>query len=233
MLPTRPRVLVNCAISLDGKLNPRPALRHGPFVMSRHPEDPRRMIELRAQADAIVVGAGNLRADDADLALTPGEHARRRAAGVPEPLRVVVTRRGEGVTPDRPMFDPTLGGASIVAHAATMPADARARLSPVATLFEAGEEEADIPALLRWLATERGVSTVLCEGGGIINAAFFAARAVDALFLTVCPRILGGFDAPMLVAGPGFAPDALADATLGSVEHLGDELFLRYDFTWT
>jgi hypothetical protein len=35
-----------------------------------------------------------------------------------------------------------------------------------------------------------------------------------------------------MVEGPGFGPDEIPDATLGSIERFGDELLLRYDFRW-
>jgi riboflavin-specific deaminase-like protein len=228
----RPRVLVNCALSLDGKLNPSPHLRRGEFAMSRGEEDPRRMRQLRAHVDAIVIGASNLRADDPDLALAPVERAARRARGEREPLRVVVTRAAFGLTRAQKIFDPTLGGETVVAHTTALHCEAVKQLGGVATLIECGGADVEIPRLLRWLAAERGVSSVLCEGGGVINAAFFAARSVDELYLTLCPRILGGFAAPSLVAGLGFSPDALPDASLESIVHLGDELYVHYDFQW-
>ena len=58
----------------------------------------------------------------------------------------------------------------------------------------------------------------------------FAAHAVDEMYLTVVPRILGGVAAPTLAAGAGFEPDQIPDAKLVSVEQIGDELFLRYEF---
>ena len=61
-------------------------------------------------------------------------------------------------------------------------------------------------------------------------AHLFAARAVDELYLTVVPRILGGAAAPTLVAGAGFDPDEIPDAKLASLERIGDELYLRYEF---
>ena len=70
----------------------------------------------------------------------------------------------------------------------------------------------------------------MCEGGGILVADLFAARAVDELYLTVVPRILGGVAAPTLVAGAGFDPDQIPDAKLASLEREGDELYLRYEF---
>ena len=212
----RPRVLCNMAPSLDGKI--APARKTAPFVMSRGPEDPARMRALRSQADAVIIGASNLRADDPDLA--------------PSRIRVVVTRSGEQVSPTAKMFDPMLGGEAIVAHASTMAEAKRADLRPRATLVEAGRSAVEIPRLLEWLATERACGVVLCEGGGVLLADFFEARAVDTAFLTIVPRVLGGAQAPTIVEGRGFAPDVIPDGRLVAVEQVGDELFLRYDFAW-
>jgi riboflavin biosynthesis pyrimidine reductase len=85
-------------------------------------------------------------------------------------------------------------------------------------------------ALLAWMRDTLGARTVLCEGGGVLVAELFAARAVDELYLTIVPRILGGLTAPTLVAGAGFDPDQIPDAKLASLERVGDELFLRYEF---
>lgn len=190
------------------------------------------MRDLRARADAIVIGAGNLRVDNPDLALLPGERERREREGLREPLRVVVTGRGLDIEASHRMFDRARGGEAVVAHAAAMDAATRARIDAFATRVELGGELVDIARLLSWLATERGVSTVLTEGGGVINAAFFAARAVDEIYLTLTPRILGGATAPTMVSGEGFGSDDIPDATLASVERVGDELFLRYDVAW-
>lgn len=230
---SRPRVLVNFAVSLDGKINPAPARRAGPFVMSRGKEDWRRMRLVRQRADAILIGAGNLRADDPALALDPEERARRAAAGRPLAARVVVTARGDGLRPDAKMFDPAVGGPSYVVHAAVMPPAARAALGRVAHLVELGEQQVSTERLLGWMRGELGAETVVCEGGGVLVAEMFAARAVDELYLTIVPRVLGGALAPTLAAGPGFSPDDIPDASLASLERVGDELFLRYDFSWS
>ena len=227
----RPRVLVNFATSVDGKINPAPGLRHGKFMMSRHREDFRRMLSLRAQADAILIGASNLRADNPDLAIPPDERTARRARGAPEPARIVVTTAGEGLSPDQRMFDPALGGPSIVLHAPAMPLETRARLGAVAELVQFLGDRVAMTDVLIWLAG-RGFQTLLCEGGGAVVAQLFAARAVDALYLTLVPRLLGGAHAPTLADGPGFAPDEIPDPKLASLERVGDELYLRYEFSW-
>jgi len=210
----RPRVIVNMAPSLDGKT--APAHRQGRFAMSRHAEDPARMRALRASTDAVIIGGGNLRVDDPDLA--------------PGMLRVVVTRTGEQIDPSAKMFDPSLGGESVVAHAAAMSESRRKVLGARATLVEAGGSEVDPLSLLSWLARERGCRVVVCEGGANLNATFLAARAVDEVRLTIVPRVLGGVLAPGIVGGDGFDADALPDARLVSVERVGDELFVVYSF---
>jgi 2,5-diamino-6-(ribosylamino)-4(3H)-pyrimidinone 5'-phosphate reductase len=204
------------APSLDGKI--APARKRAPFTMSRHAEDPRRMLALRAGTDAVFVGATNLRADDPDLA--------------PSRLRIVVTHKGEQVQATAKMFDPGLGGEAIVAHAATMPEAKRLELGRRATLVELGASDVDVLALLEWLGQQRRCSVVLCEGGGVLAARLFAARAVDELYVTVVPRILGGANAPTMVEGDGFEPDSIPDARLTRCEQIGDELYLVYRFEW-
>jgi riboflavin biosynthesis pyrimidine reductase len=111
-----------------------------------------------------------------------------------------------------------------------MPEAKRASLRASATLVELGDSEVDVLRLLEWLARERGCKVVLCEGGGVLNARLFEANAIDELYVTIVPRILGGESAPTLVEGEGFEPDAIPDARLASVERVGDELFLVYRF---
>lgn len=232
MSSSRPRVFVNFASSVDGKITVAPGLRKGAFMMSRHHEDPRRMRQIRAMADAVLIGAGNLRADDPDLAIDAKERMRRREAGEREPFRMVMTGAGEGIRPNQKMFDPALGGPSFVLHSERMSPEARERLAPLATLVTLGQRVVDVPRMLEWMLREWGVRTLLCEGGGVTCAQLFAARAVDELFVTLVPRVLGGALAPTLAEGPGFLPDEIPDATLGSIDRVGHELFLRYDFHW-
>jgi 2,5-diamino-6-(ribosylamino)-4(3H)-pyrimidinone 5'-phosphate reductase len=231
-MTARPRVLVNFAVSLDGKTNPAPGKRHGAFAMSRGKDDWRLMRELRARADAILIGATNQRVDDPGLSLSPDERERRRAAGQPLPVRIVVTRRGEGIRPEAKIFDRSIGGPTYVVHAANMPGEVRALLAPVATLIEMDATSVPMAGLLTWMRKTLGAQVVMCEGGGDLVAQLFAARAVDELYVTVVPRILGGTQAPTLAGGAGFEPDQIPDAALTSLERIGDELYLRYDFSW-
>ena len=92
-MPTRPYVLISCAMSADGRIDDTGPAR----LMLSGPEDLERVDELRASADAILVGANTVRRDNPRLLIrSPRLRAARVAAGRPEhPLRVTVTTTGD------------------------------------------------------------------------------------------------------------------------------------------
>jgi len=146
--------------------------------MSRGAEDSKRMHALRGRADALIIGAGNLAADDPDL--------------MPCRLRVVVTGSGQRVQPDARMFAPSLGGEAVVAHAASMPESKRAALRPRATLVELGAADVDVSRLLDWLGERAWLRRGSLRGRRRSQRPFLSARAIDELYLTLVPRVLGG-----------------------------------------
>ena len=79
-VPDRPYTLLSCAVSLDGYLDDASPNR---LILSG-PEDLDEVDELRAAADAILVGAGTVRADNPRLLVRdPARIAAREAAGKP------------------------------------------------------------------------------------------------------------------------------------------------------
>ncbi len=87
--------------------------------------------------------------------------------------------------------------------------------------------EADLPAALKWLRQERGVQTLLVEGGAHLNGQLFREGLVDELFLTLAPKLRGG-DGPTIVATEPFDPAHLPRMQLMTVYEEEGELFLRY-----
>ena len=85
----------------------------------------------------------------------------------------------------------------------------------------------DVPAMLERLA-RRGVARLLVEGGGELNWSFFACDAVDELYVTVAPTLLGGRDAPTLLGGPGWRMSEQRRLRLLEVRREADELYCRY-----
>src|SRR5262249_18641334 len=90
-----------------------------------------------------------------------------------------------------------------------------------------GAREIDFAQALCWLRKKWNVKRLLCEGGGELNGALFRAGVVNEVYVTVCPLIFGGRDAPTLADGDG--ADALADAAgleLQSLKRVGAEIYL-------
>ena len=92
-MPTRPYVLISCAMSADGRIDDTSPVR----LLLSGPDDLDRVDELRASADAILVGANTVRRDNPRLLIrSPRRRAARVAAGRPaHPARVTVTASGE------------------------------------------------------------------------------------------------------------------------------------------
>ncbi|MFA9428573.1 dihydrofolate reductase family protein [Egicoccus sp. AB-alg2] len=177
---------------------------------------------LRAAADAVLVGAGTVRAENYGPAAGSAERRRRREQkGLSAAPRLVVVSNGLDLDPGARLFaDP--------AHPPLLATNARAaagnaQLGEVAEYLVAGEERVDLRELLLQLAA-RGLGAVLCEGGPSLNAALLADDLVDELYLTLAPVLVGG-SATRIVAGPTEAVQRMELAELR--EHDG-ELLLRY-----
>ncbi|MBX3465900.1 MAG: RibD family protein [Planctomycetes bacterium] len=220
----RPRVVLVAASSLDGKLS---TVGRAPVTWTSR-ADRARLFERRDAADALLVGAATIRAEDPPLLPTPERRAARAAAGrAPNPLRVVVSRsldlpvaRALTPAPDAPVL--VLGPAP----GSGVPDErARALTARGLEILPVLGAPDDLARALEALAA-RGVREVACEGGGALNAAMLAQGLVDEVHLTVCPVLLGGAAAPTLVDGPGLP--ALARARLLECRAVGDEVFLTY-----
>ena len=207
------------ATSLDGRIAPasREKVRLGTD------EDIRRMDRLRAWADAVVVGAGTLRAEDPPMGLREEEllEQRRREGRPEQPALVVVTRSME-VPADRAF---RTGGRVIVAAPAAAP-DPSEGIVSAGEVWRVGEEDVDPERLLGRLE-EEGLERVLLEGGGALAAHFFAAALVDELYVTITPWLLGGEQAPTL-ADLGHPMDPPARFELVDMDAREDEIFLTY-----
>lgn len=221
-VPDRPYTIVSCAVSLDGYLDDTSPRR---LVLSG-PEDLDEVDELRARADAILVGAGTIRADNPRLLIrAPARVAARAAAGrPPHPIRVTVTGRG-GLDPAARFFAGP--GVKLVYGTAAGAARAREGLGDQAVVIDAGPE-LSLAAVLHDLYSERGVLTLLAEGGAAVLRDLLAGNLVDELRLAIAPFFVGDGAAPRF-ALPARYPHGPADPlTLVDVRRLGDIVVARY-----
>lgn len=194
-MPSYPYVLLSAAVSLDGYLDDTTPER----LLLSSPADFDRVDEVRASVDAILIGAGTIRADNPRLLVNSAERrAARVAAGKPEyPLKVTVSASGE--------LEPTAnfwhtGGEKIVYT--TEKGAERLRRAPVAADVVALGADLDWRGLLRHLREVRGVERLMVEGGGTIHTQLLQQGLADEVQLVLAPLFVGDPDAPRLF-GPG------------------------------
>lgn len=224
----RPFVLVNMAMSADGKI----ATANRTVSSFASKRDLEHLYELRTTADAVMAGARTLDLNKVLLG-AGGERFKkmRRANGRGDhSLRIVVSGSGS-INPRAAIFQHRFSPILILTTEKGL-----RRLHQHRNLFDAaiicGETQIDFAAALATLRERWKVRRLLCEGGGELNAALFQAGLIDELNLTLCSKIIGGRKAPTIADG-SFAP-ALADAapfSLHSHRRVGDELFLVFRAT--
>ncbi|TNC23908.1 dihydrofolate reductase family protein [Amycolatopsis alkalitolerans] len=203
----RPYVLASAAMSLDGFLDDTSDER----LLLSSAEDFARVDQVRAGADAILVGANTIRADNPGL----------RSRSGPDPVKVTLTVSGK-LDAGTKFF--TTGDAAKLVYAASAAVPSLAsQLGGLATVVDAG----DPPDLHRILAdlADRGVGRLMVEGGSAIHTLFFAEDVVDELHLVIAPFFVGEPDAPRFV---GAGPFPQGRMTLVETRQLGDVVFARY-----
>jgi riboflavin biosynthesis pyrimidine reductase len=241
----RPHVIGNFVTSLDGVVSLGIPGKGGGEISGFNPHDRMVMGLLRAAADAVVIGAGTLRASSPDHVWTaeyiypPLANAYRElraALGKSNPpLNVVVTGSGD-IDLDRRLFRSGAAPSLIVTSGAGAERlQVRDRDLPPSARIEVVAEAAPLcaGAVLDAVGRTRKSELVLIEAGPRLMSDFFAERLLDELFLTLAPQVAGrdsGVERPGLVSGKLFAPDHPVWGTLVGLKRGGDHLLLRYAF---
>jgi len=214
------------AISADGKI--ATANRAVSSLGTEH--DREHLLQLRAKADAVMAGARTV--DLSRMTMGPGParfRGLRLKRGLAEyNLRVIVSGQAS-ISPDAEVFRRRFSPIILLTTAAAPPQKIEVLKSLCDEIKIFGRRILEFERALRWLAREQGVRTLLCEGGGELNAALFRAGLVDELHLTVCPCVIGGRLAPTVADGEGIRRlDEAANLELISRKRVGDELYLIY-----
>jgi riboflavin-specific deaminase-like protein len=216
-----PYVLLSAAVSLDGYLDDTGPDR----LLLSGPADFDRVDEVRASVDAILVGAGTIRADNPRLLVnSEARRAARVAAGKPPyPLKVTVSGSGE-LDPDANFWH--TGGDKLVFTTDQGAQRARA-LGLAADVVPLGPE-LDWRRLLEHLHEERGVDRLMVEGGGRIHTQLLQQGLADEVQLVLAPLFVGSPEAPRL-----FGPGTYQSGRLRLVEtrRIEDVVLMRYEPT--
>jgi riboflavin-specific deaminase-like protein len=210
----RPFVAMNFAATVDGRATIGGV--SGPIGSST---DTAMLAGLRTRFDAVMIGAGTMRAERYGRVVGDREkRERRERIGLPpDPLMVIVSGRLD-LPWDAPLF--TDGGRVLIFTAS------EAEPPAVATPLEVVRHEGfvNLAEALRHLRQERGVRALLCEGGPGLHGELEGGGMVDDLFLTIAPKLSGG-EAPRIVEGE---LPAVAELELGWLLEESGELFARY-----
>ncbi|MBD2329424.1 RibD family protein [Alkalinema sp. FACHB-956] len=228
------KTTVVLAMTADGKIadRDRTAARFG------SPQDQRHLQQQVAAADAVLFGAGTLRAYGTTMTVhDPTLQEQRRSQGKAEqPIQMVCSRQATFDLSWRFFSQPiprwlltTPQGAIAWQH---QPAFERVlvapeRQNPAAPVRSQDGRSWDWSAVFQQLSQE-GLDRLAVLGGGDLVGSLFEADLVDELWLTVCPLILGGVTAPSPVAGNGFLANQAPWLELLTVQPVEQEVFLHY-----
>jgi 2,5-diamino-6-(ribosylamino)-4(3H)-pyrimidinone 5'-phosphate reductase len=195
----RPHVIVNTAMSADGKLSTRERRQ----VKISGAQDFSRVDRLKASCDAVMVGIGTVLADDPSLTVKSEEcrNNRLRRGTDLHPVRIVVDSHAR--TPVGAKILHKEEGKRIIAVSKQADPAKVAALEPFAAIIVAGDDHVDLARLMDELGC-RGIRRLMVEGGGTLIAALIAADLVDEIYTFVGNIIIGGKDAPTLADGEGF-----------------------------
>jgi riboflavin-specific deaminase-like protein len=211
----RPYAAMNFVATVDGRATIFG--RSGPIGSDTDTEILQR---LRTRFDAVMIGAGTMRAERyGRIVSDPELRAERESEGLAaDPLAVIISGRLD-LPWDAGLF--TAGAGEVLVFTASE-ADPPETATPVQVVRH--EDHVDPVAAMRHLREERGIRTVLSEGGPGLHGELQANRLIDDLFLTIAPKLAGG-EALRILEG---ALLEVAELELVWLLEADGELFARY-----
>ncbi len=199
-----PFVTLKLASTLDGKI----ADSRGDSKWITGSEARERVQEMRRRADAIMVGAGTVRADDPTLLPRPSEGRK--------PWRVVV---GKNIPAVSKVLTDEASDRTLVFHLeGCRPLRPGARRAPL--------HASSLREILKELAEQHDVMHVLCEGGGKLAAGLVEEGLVDEFAFFIAPKLMGADGIPSFGKTGGLMAD-VHNLKFLSVEQLGEDVLLR------
>jgi len=221
----RPYVILKAGMTLDGQI----ATSTGRSRWITGMPSRRDAHRLRTQVDAVLVGVGTVLKDDPSLIARTGP--RLLAPADRQALRVVVDSTLR-VPPGAHVLSEQETAKTLVATTTAASVSRRRALEQLGIeilILPSAEKQVSLPALLRALG-HRGITSVLVEGGGEINASLLRGKLIDHVCLYVAPMLLGGADAMGLIGGRGPVRLASASGLRGmKIRSLGEDFLVEGD----
>ena len=218
-----PQTTIVLAMSADGKIadvTQAPA-RFGSKNDKAHLE------KQIATKDAVLFGAGTLRAYGTTLTVSHPELLQHRKSNgkPPQPIHIVISDSGE-LNPDIRFFQQPVERWLITTATGANFWQTRPEFKRI-LVFDTPAGKVDIRAAFKYL-TMLGIAQLGILGGGNLVANLLELNLIDEIWLTICPLILGGEDAPTPVEGSGFLAKLAPRLQLIEVRTENQEVFLHY-----
>ena len=210
----RPYTFINVAATADGKIDTFE--RKGSAISSA--QDKARVDELRANADAVLVGGNTLLEEQPKLTVKSEalREGRIKRGATPNPIKVgVVTVADIPLESDFIKAGPAR--AVIFTTSQTSISHIEALRAHGVEVFVHDEPRVDLKKMMNTLS-EIGVNRLMVEGGGTINFELMKLGLVDELTIYIAPLIFGGNQSPTLAAGNGFTRNEAIALKLEKVE---------------
>jgi len=232
-LSSRPYVIINVAMSADGKLSTRERRQ----VKISGNDDFSRVDELKAGCDAIMVGIGTVLADDPSLTIKSDALIRMRREGnrSSHPVRIVVDSLARIPSDAKILYKGE--GKRIIALSRAADFSCVEQLKQTAMqcgedieveLIVCGDDQVDLLELFQELK-KRDIHRVMVEGGGTLIMGLLKAGIVDEIHTYIGNMIIGGKDAPTLADGEGFVlEDEFVQLTLYSLSRMENGVLLSW-----
>jgi len=218
---TRPYIVFNMVASVDGKTTTTQGQMTG--LGSRM--DREIMNRLRSQVDAVVVGGATFR-NDPFIPTVPLELMTERLQNfADQPLGIVISNSGDLPLDHR--FWQAGKDLRLVFLGAEASLEIEEKLAEKAQVFRLSDHNG-MAGMLDLLWQRFAVKRLMVEGGASLNYEFMSAGWSDELFLTICPKLVGGMKNSTIIGGKDFGMPELVDLKLRSLYQHEHELYLRY-----
>ncbi|GGK69116.1 RibD family protein [Nocardia camponoti] len=220
----RPYVVLSVAASIDGYIDDMTDQR----LLLSNPADFDRVDQVRAESDAIMIGAGTVRTDNPRLIVkSEARQAERVAAGKPaHPRKITVTATGDLDSAAKFWHHGTSSANPLVYTVTAAAPKLRDQLGDLAEVVDLGET-IDFAALLDHLG-DTGVERLMVEGGTHLHTEFLSAGLADELHLAIGPTLVGDPSAPRFVNPADYPGGSTRRLHLIDVTQIGDVALLRY-----
>ena len=211
----QPHIIINCAMTADGKI----AQPSGKQLRISCEEDMERMYKLRNKYDAVLVGIDTVLSDDPKLTVKDKYVENPR-----QPIRIVLDTHCK--TPTNSLVVNQAAKTLII-----MDKDCNKKYNDNVEIIQCETDKEgyiDLNKLLKILFN-RGIKTLMVEGGSTVILNFLKQKLVDDMYVYIGPMIVGGKDTPTLADGNGIKNiGELINLEIVDTYRLGPGILIHY-----